>query len=242
MPNHPPTALVLLGGEPIDVPPPGVLPEPALVVAADSGVDQAHRLGLRVDVAVGDFDSVSSTGLARAHDEGATVERHPAVKAATDFELALDAVVARGLGSVVVAGGEGGRLDHLISNALVMSSARFAALDVTAVGRGGSRVLVVRSERVVEGEPGEYVTLMAVHGPAVGVRTEGLRYALRGETLEPGSSRGVSNELLVHRAVVALESGVLLAILPGARHRGAAAPESPDDPAPDIEPEETPDR
>ena len=43
------------------------------------------------------------------------------------------------------------------------------------------------------GEPGELVSLLAVNGPAEGVTTEGLAYPLRGETLEPGSTRGVSN-------------------------------------------------
>ena len=73
--------------------------------------------------------------------------------------------------------------------------------------------------RTVEGEPGEYVTLFAVHGPAEGVRTHGLRFPLVGERLEPGSSRGVSNELTGHTARVELDAGVLLAVLPGPSHR-----------------------
>ena len=52
---------------------------------------------------------------------------------------------------------------------------------------------MLRGERELEGEPGELLTLLAVNGPAEGVTTEGLAYPLRGETLEPGSSRGVSN-------------------------------------------------
>ena len=38
---------------------------------------------------------------------------------------------------------------------------------------------------------------------------------LRGETLEPGSSRGVSNVFADETAHVTVEDGVLLAILPG---------------------------
>jgi len=41
-----------------------------------------------------------------------------------------------------------------------------------------------------------------------------LRYPLRGEELEPGTSRGVSNEFAATRASVSLESGVLLAVQP----------------------------
>jgi thiamine pyrophosphokinase len=50
--------------------------------------------------------------------------------------------------------------------------------------------------------------------PAHGVRTEGLRYPLNGETLHPGSTRGVSNELVEANATIKLASGVLLALLP----------------------------
>jgi thiamine pyrophosphokinase len=224
--HTPPTALVLLGGEPIELDEPAaflhaagwVVASPGVVVAADSGIDQAHRLGVRVDVAVGDFDSVSPSGLARAADDGAEIERHAAAKDATDLELALDAVAVRGHTAVLVVGGDGGRLDHLLANALVLASDRYSRLDITAVGRGGSRLHVVRRARTIEGTPGEYVSLLAVHGPAEDVRTDGLRYPLHGERLDPGSSRGVSNELLGARAEVRLGAGVLLAVLPGPDH------------------------
>jgi thiamine pyrophosphokinase len=56
------------------------------------------------------------------------------------------------------------------------------------------------------------VTLLATAGPAVGVTTSGLRYPLVGEPLEPGSTRGVSNELVGSEASVSLTDGVLLVI------------------------------
>ena len=61
----------------------------------------------------------------------------------------------------------------------------------------------IRDERTLAGEPGELVSLFALHGPAEGVRTEGLEYPLAGETLEPGSSRGVSNRFVGETARVA---------------------------------------
>jgi thiamine pyrophosphokinase len=51
--------------------------------------------------------------------------------------------------------------------------------------------------------------------PAEGVTTEGLVYPLRGETLEAGTSRGVSNVFAEATAQVTVERGVLLAIRPG---------------------------
>ena len=48
------------------------------------------------------------------------------------------------------------------------------------------------------------------------MRTEGLTYPLRGETLFPGSTRGVSNELEGTEAEVSVEEGTLLIVQPDA--------------------------
>jgi thiamine pyrophosphokinase len=216
------SALVVLGGDPVDEAMRHHLPPHVVVIAADSGVDQAHRLGLDVDVAIGDFDSVTEAGLERARRRGAHISRHPVVKAATDFELALDAATQLGVSEATIVGGEGGRLDHLIANALVMASPRYAELRLSAIGSDGSRLHVVRGVTRLSGESGELVTLLALNGPASGVSTVGLLYTLAGATLEPGSSWGVSNRMVTGEAEVSVATGVVLAILPGPRH--AAAP------------------
>ena len=109
------TIVVITGGDPVTVDERARVPADALVIAADSGIEHAQALGLRVDVAVGDFDSVSADALHRAEAQGAVLERHPAAKDATDLELALDAAVRRGAGRIVVLGGHGGRVDHLLA-------------------------------------------------------------------------------------------------------------------------------
>jgi thiamine pyrophosphokinase len=80
---------------------------------------------------------------------------------------------------------------------------------------GPAIVTVVRARSDLVGAPGDLVTLVPVHGPARGVTTEGLLYPLAGDDLAPGSTRGVSNQLVGTRATVSLEAGVLLAVQPG---------------------------
>jgi len=194
------------------------LPPGVRVVAADGGVDRALALGLRVAVAVGDFDSVSSSGLEAAAETGARIDRYPADKDATDLELALDAALELGAGRILVLGSAEGRLDHLLSSLLLLGSDRFACVELDAL-LGPATVHVVRAGgeagRCLDGSPGELVSLLALHGPAAGVVTEGLRYALDRETLEPGSSRGISNVFAATEASISLETGVLLAVRPG---------------------------
>jgi thiamine pyrophosphokinase len=115
---------------------------------------------------------------------------------------------------VLVLAGVGERLDHLVSALHVLGSPRYAATEVDA-RVGAAHVHVIRDVRALEGKPGELVSLFALHGTAEGVRTEGLEYPLAGETLEPGSSRGVSNRFVAEAARVRVERGILLAVRPG---------------------------
>lgn len=189
----------------------------ALVIGADSGVDFALALGLHIDVAVGDMDSVSAAGLQRAEASGARVERHPAEKDKTDLELALDAAVGAGATDALVIGVGGGRLDHLLANVLLLTSPAWARCRITAV-TGTARVHVVRGgDPAVElvAEVGELLTLLAVGGEARGVTTSGLQYALHHEPLAAGTSRGVSNVVESTPVTIQLEDGTLLAVFPG---------------------------
>jgi thiamine pyrophosphokinase len=206
--------VVVSGGEPPDPRAASVAPPGAPVVAADKGLEHALLLGLDVTLAVGDFDSASPEALAVAESAGVRVERHPEEKDATDLELALDAAAAMHPRRILVLAGEGGRLDHHLSTLLLLASDRYAPAEVDALV-GATWVHVVRGGRTLEGAPGEIVSLLAVGGAAEGVTTEGLKYPLRGETLEAGSSRGISNVFAADSAHVALEEGVLLAIRPG---------------------------
>jgi len=191
------------------------VPAGARVIAADSGLDAAQAVGLEVALAVGDFDSASPDALARAERAGTRIDRHPAEKDETDLELALDAAATLAPERILVLAARGGRLDHELSGLLALASVRFASIRVDALV-GDAWVHVVRDTRELDGAPGDLVSLLAVNGPAEGVTTEGLVYPLRGETLEPGSTRGVSNVFASAQARVEVARGVLLAILSGA--------------------------
>lgn len=206
------------------------------VIAADSGLAVAVALGLTVHHLVGDLDSVAPDLVADAAAGGTTVHRHPADKDATDSELALDLAVQlvgggphdpddqRRRPHLVVVGGGGGRLDHLVADLASLCAPPLADLDVS--GRfGAASVEVVRPghPHPVGGREGEYVSLLALQGPARGITTDGLRWPLVDAVLGPGATRGVSNEVVDPAATVAIGDGVLLVIRPGE----AAGPVAP---------------
>jgi len=222
-PDRVEAAIVFAGGDPVPAGVAARLAADAFVIAADSGLAQALALGRHVDLVVGDLDSVDLDQLATARAAGSEVEAHLPEKDQTDLELALDAACRRGARVLTVVGGHGGRLDHLLANLTVLASPRWAGVHLDG-WLGDAYVVVVRDAVVLEAEPGSVLTLVALGGPAQGVRTDGLRYPLADEELAAGTSRGVSNEFVDDRARIELRSGALLAIRPHALHEAPRPP------------------
>jgi thiamine pyrophosphokinase len=211
------TTFVFAGGPYGSPPDPGSFPtgtEADLVVAVDSGLHVAQDLGVPMDLVVGDLDSVDTDRLERAVATGAVVDRHPVDKDVTDLELGLDAARAAGTDRIVVLASAGGRLDHLLGVVAALGAPRLDGVEVEA-HIGPARVLPVHDRRELGGRPGELVSLLAVGGPAVGVRTEGLKWTLDGATLEPGSGWGLSNRFVTDTAVVEVAAGRLVVVIPG---------------------------
>lgn len=185
-----------------------------LVIAADGGASAVERLGRAPDSLVGDLDSTDPALVERLAAAGTRIERHPTDKEASDAELALEAAFAAGAGETVLLGATGGdRLDHAVANLLMLADPALAGRDIR-IAHGPTTVRVLRGgERMVlVGAAGDLVSLLPIGGDAAGVRTEGLRWALDGEPLAFGRSRGLSNEVRTAPASVTLDAGTLLIV------------------------------
>ena len=210
-------ALVVAGGQRPHRALVDALPHHHLVVAADSGLDHARELGLRVTHVIGDMDSVDPLSLAEAEREGAVVQRVPHDKDQVDTELAI--LFARTLGAtaitLITAGG--GRLDHQLGVLSALTHPLLNGCEVHALwDQARVRVLHGPESATITGEPNTLVGIVAMNGPARGITTTGLRWALTEEDLESHSTRGVSNELIANEATIEVRAGHLFIIQPHA--------------------------
>jgi thiamine pyrophosphokinase len=212
------TLLIFAGGDLPDTDLANEIPTADLVVAADSGFDVALHLGFRVDVLVGDMDSISQVPI----PEEVRVERHPTDKDQTDLDLALEFAVREGPSRVVVVAGTGGRFDHELSTSGLLCSERWAVIDEIDWLSSRGWAHVVRDRRMVHGDVGSTVSLIPIGGPAAGVTTVGMKWELTEALLEPGSTWGVSNLMRAPVADIKVESGCLLVVFPAVagRQRG----------------------
>ena len=185
-----------------------------LVIAADGGARRLLDLEIVPHYLVGDLDSVAQQTLARLTSAGCQVQRYPAAKDATDTELAIELALDRGATHIDLVGATGGaRLDHSVANVLLLAAdwptgVRLRLVEATATA------LVVRAGQSVDvpGTVGDIVALLPLAGPARGITTCGLRYALAGEDLAFGRARGVGNVMTVPVASISLAAGLLLVI------------------------------
>jgi thiamine pyrophosphokinase len=193
-------------------PPADYQPGPdAVLIAVDGGLRHITSLGLKPTILIGDLDSVGQTEIERAWQAGARVMRFPVEKDETDFELALAEAVRMDPARLIIHAALGGRMDQTLANLALLGSERYAALNLVLV-QGPETFRFIRSRLELTGQPGDTVSLLPWEGQAVGVTTTNLKYPLRGETLFPDRSRGISNQMTAATASVSLTNGRLLCI------------------------------
>jgi thiamine pyrophosphokinase len=186
--------------------------ENRFMICCDGGVRYAGAMGLTPDIIIGDFDSADREILSAYQDAGVPFDPYPSQKEETDMALCLQYALDKGMDDVVILGGAGSRLDHTLANIFLLQwglerNARVRLIDEN------NEIELIDKAIGLKGAVGGFVSLIPVSEIVTGVTTRGLKYPLRHETLFRASSRGVSNEFDAETAAVAVESGLLLAIL-----------------------------
>lgn len=186
--------------------------EDDLLIAADSGYDNAKAIGLaeRVDMIVGDFDSTSE----RSFPSRARIVRVPAEKDDSDTQLAVSMALESGAESIALVGGLSGRLDHTLANLLLLVSIYKQSGIHATITDGTNRVQYVeRSSVLIPRSRYQYLSLIPVGETAGGVTANGVKYPLVRATLKRSTpSFAISNEIVGSCAMVSCARGGIFVI------------------------------
>ena len=200
----------------------GIFPgEGDIVIAADSGYNNAVRLGAKPGLLLGDLDSIDRGAL--APDELSRIEKIivPPIKDDTDTQLPVDTALSRGADEIFIVVGLGGRLDHTLSSVFLLEYiADRGARPVMTDGQ--NRVRLMKSDGgaitlkipKTSGKTGgfKYLSLVSLTDESFGVRISGVFYPLDGVTLRRSYSFAVSNEIVDSEAEISLTRGTMLVI------------------------------
>ena len=188
--------------------------DPDLTIAADRGIENALKTGIRVDRILGDFDSIDPAVLQQVRDLDLPETIFPPEKDYTDTELALQIAMqeAGPKGQIMILGALGTRLDHSMGNVFLLKQPADQGIECGIRDENNEiRLLKGPVQYVIQRDPAwPYISLLPVFGNVENVSLKGFFYPLEGGTLEPGVSLGISNELVDEKGTIQFEAGYLL--------------------------------
>jgi thiamine pyrophosphokinase len=178
----------------------------SFICAADSGLDVLISWGVEPDLVVGDMDSIADPAILDRYPD--TI-RHPADKDETDTEIGIRELRARGYQRILLIGGGGGRLDHLL------------AIRALFDRPWGQDEWLTHRERVVRlSEPASFavpvgctVSVFPLATGASGMASKGLQWPLEGLCWGPGEF-GVSNRAVAPEVTISPGPKPVLVVLP----------------------------
>ena len=174
-----------------------------LCIAADQGYHTAKALGERIDLLLGDFDSIGSV----PRDGNFEIQQVPAEKDYTDTQLAVEIALERGADEIIIIGGLSGRLDHTLSTLAILEDLNARGVYCT-VTDGQNRARYMKStSTLIARSPYKYLSLIAADEVVKGVDIEGCKYPLKKATIRRRNQFAVSNEITGNVAFIAVKKG-----------------------------------
>lgn len=189
-----------------------ILKDDDYIICADGGTRHALALNLKPDLVIGDMDSTEKTDLKKLRDDGVSIELFPRDKDETDLELVITRAIELMPKEIIIVAALGGRIDQTLGNIALLADSRLTAFDVR-LDDGVEEIFFCRDQLEVHGGSGDLVSLIPWGGPVHHIHTQGLKWALKDETLHPDRTRGLSNEMLSNDASIRIGSGLLLVVL-----------------------------
>lgn len=188
--------------------------EPDYIVAADRGLAFCLENDLKVDLIVGDFDSIPGGVLdsyvSRHH---VPVRRFNPVKDATDTEIAVRQVVEAKASQAVLLGATGTRLDHTIGNMQCLHILLDAGIPAVILDSHNQISLHREAFSVCRNEQfGQYISFLPAGEVVEKLTLTGFKYPLTKHRVTNKDSLCVSNEIMADEVNVSFEGGELFMI------------------------------
>ncbi|QBP41501.1 thiamine diphosphokinase [Paenisporosarcina antarctica] len=210
--------VVICAGGPIDeLAPlePYKLSDEVVFIGADKGSVYLLNEGIIPTVAVGDFDSLSSEEFLDLTNRVASVKVASVDKNETDTDLALIHSLDFDPQQVVLVGVTGGRLDHFISvlNSVYRFQKDNPGIQFIVRNKWNEmRLLTPGIIKLTTNPQLPFMSFFAFHENVEEITLTGMKYNVSNETINIGSSRFTSNQLLDEHGSISFSSGICLLI------------------------------
>ena len=186
------------------------------IIGVDNGLKFLYEHQILPTHIVGDFDTAKPELVAyyRARKE-IEIRTYNPVKDSTDTQIAIELALELGSTSIVILGGTGSRLDHVLGNIQSLMLAKRTGVECEILDEH-NRIRLISEETVLKKEEqyGNYVSLLPLTSVVDGVDLIGFKYPLKNHTFTSTGSAGlgVSNEIVEEEARIRMREGVFILI------------------------------
>ncbi len=175
-------------------------------ITADAGALFAQKLGLRINVAIGDFDTLSSENI-----EADEIIKLNCEKDYTDSFEALKLAKRRGYLEAVLFGGTGSRMDHTLANIFLLKFAKDMGITLSICDE--NNIIYLTEDKItVKKKEGYHLSVVQLTD-CKGLTLSGLYYPLEKKDLALGDMIGISNEFTEDFCEVSVDRGTVLVML-----------------------------
>lgn len=183
------------------------------IIASDRGLEVLDKQGITPNYIIGDFDSIDRKILDKyINNKNIKIRRLNPEKDYTDTHMALKLGVEIESKEIIILGGLGTRIDHMLANIHILKEALENGIECKIVDSRNEIQLINKKTILKIDKNYKYISLIPLTTKAEGITLKGLKYPLSNATLEIGHSIGVSNEQFEDNAIIDLKAGILILI------------------------------
>lgn len=207
------TCLIISGGRFVDVDIQALSAD--YIIACDSGLDNADRYGLKPDLVVGDFDSLSEDKFKKIETDESKINhiRYPKEKDDTDTMIAVKQALHMGYISIKMVCAYGGRMDHSMANIQTAHYAAVRGAVVEIIDTDSLSAVFANRSMEFNKRGGWYLSVFSLSDKSIGVSIRGTKYEIEDGELTSDFPLGVSNEFAKEKAAVSVKDGCLMVII-----------------------------
>ncbi|OGG03556.1 thiamine diphosphokinase [Candidatus Gottesmanbacteria bacterium RBG_16_37_8] len=181
------------------------------IIAADGASFLLIKKGIIPDLAVGDFDSLSSVKLRMVQNKIAKIIKYPRIKDLTDMHLAVIEALKLKPQKITIYGGTGKRIDHFLGNLFLLELINKFNIKAEIVDEYNEIKIIEKIETLTKSAYFPYFSIIPLSEETV-VSATGCRYEIKNKKITRGQTIGISNEIIKDQCLITVEKGKIVLI------------------------------
>lgn len=163
------------------------------IIAADSGTNVLYKYNIKPDLIIGDLDSIDKNIINNYLQNGTEFKKFPKRKDYSDTELAVYEALEIESEEIIILGGTGGRIDHLLANINILYLLNEKGISGKIID-DNNEIFIINSPIEIKGKSGEYFSIFSLGADIREITLENCRYPLEKYHLSSRDSLILSNE------------------------------------------------